>query len=94
MFRHRTGGDMRWWERPIGGPARGRIIALLRRGRTTVDELAADLKVTDNAVRPQLQILEQEGIVRATGTRQGAGAGKPATTAGIAPAAEPALWSA
>jgi predicted ArsR family transcriptional regulator len=85
---------MRWWERSIGGPVRGRIIALLRRGRTTVDELAAELHVTDNAVRPQLQLLEQEGVVRATGTRQGAGAGKPATTYEIAPSAEPALSSA
>jgi predicted ArsR family transcriptional regulator len=85
---------MRWWERQIGGPARGRIIALLRRGRTTVEEIATALRVTDNAVRPQLQLLEQEGIVRATGTRQGSGAGKPATTYEIAPAAEPMLSSA
>ncbi|MEO8561159.1 MAG: ArsR family transcriptional regulator [bacterium] len=85
---------MRWWERQIGGPVRGRIIALLRRGRTTVEELAGSLGVTDNAIRPQLQLLEEEGIVRASGTRQGAGAGKPATTYEIAPAAEQALSSA
>ncbi|HEV7990744.1 MAG TPA: ArsR family transcriptional regulator [Gemmatimonadaceae bacterium] len=85
---------MRWWERQIGGPVRGRIIALLRRGRTTVEELAAEMHVTDNAVRPQLQLLEQEGIVRATGTRHGGGAGKPATTYEISPAAEPALSAA
>jgi predicted ArsR family transcriptional regulator len=85
---------MRWWERQIGGPARGKIIALLRRGRSTVEELAAAMHVTDNAVRPQLQLLEQEGIVRVSGTRHGAGAGKPATTYEIAPAAEPALSSA
>jgi predicted ArsR family transcriptional regulator len=85
---------MRWWERQIGGPTRGKIIALLRRGRSTVEELAAALRVTDNAVRPQLQLLEQEGIVRQTGTRQGAGAGKPATTYEIAPSAEAALSTA
>ena len=34
---------MRWWERQIGGPMRGRIIALLRRGSSTVEELAAAL---------------------------------------------------
>jgi predicted ArsR family transcriptional regulator len=85
---------MRWWERQIGGPTRGRIIALLRRGRATVEEIAAALRVTDNAVRPQLQLLEQEGIVHATGTRQGAGAGKPATTYEISPTAEPALSTA
>ena len=32
---------MRWWEKQIGGTARGRIIALLRRGASTVEELAA-----------------------------------------------------
>jgi predicted ArsR family transcriptional regulator len=73
---------MRWWERQIGGPVRGRIIALLRRGRTTVEELAAEMHVTDNAVRPQLQL------------RHGGGAGKPATTYEISPAAEPALSAA
>ena len=71
---------MRWWERQIGGSARGRIIALLRRGASTVEELAAELGVTDNAVRAHLQLLEREGLVRATGSRQGPGAGKPATT--------------
>src|SRR5215210_7129768 len=85
---------MRWWERQIGGPTRGRIIALLRRGRATVEEIAASLRVTDNAVRPQLQLLEKEGIVRATGTRQGIGAGKPATTYEISPSAESALSTA
>lgn len=85
---------MRWWERQIGGAARGKIIALLRRGRSTVEELASEMKVTDNAVRPQLQLLEQEGIVRASGTRHGAGAGKPATTYEIVPSAEHALSTA
>jgi predicted ArsR family transcriptional regulator len=85
---------MRWWERQIGGPMRGRIIALLRRGASTVDELSAALGVTDNAVRAHLQRLERDGVVSATGTRQGPGAGKPATTYRIAPEAEPSLSSA
>lgn len=85
---------MRWWERQIGGTTRGRIISLMRRGAATVEELARALEVTDNAVRPQLQRLEQEGVVRATGTRQGSGAGKPATTYEIAPSAEAALSAA
>ena len=79
---------MRWWERQIGGPMRGRIIALLRRGTSTVEELAAALGVTDNAVRAHLQRLEREGVVRATGTRQGPGAGKPATTYQVSADAE------
>lgn len=85
---------MRWWERQIGGQTRGRIIALMRRGVATVEELAAALRVTDNAVRPQLQRLEQEGVVRVSGSRQGAGAGKPATTYEIAPDAEFAMSTA
>lgn len=85
---------MRWWEAQIGGQSRGRIIALLRRGRETVEELAAALGVTDNAVRAQLQTLESAGVVRAAGTRQGSGAGKPATLYRIAESAEPALSGA
>lgn len=85
---------MRWWERQIGGPMRGRIIALLRRGASTVEELAAELKVTDNAVRTHLQLLEREGMISATGSRQGPGAGKPAVTYAIAAQAESSLSSA
>jgi predicted ArsR family transcriptional regulator len=85
---------MRWWEQQIGGTTRGRLIALIRRGIATVEELAADLGVTDNAVRAQLQMLEAAGVIRAAGTRQGSGAGKPATVYEIAPDAEPALSSA
>ena len=85
---------MRWWEQSIGGAAKGRIIALLRRGRRTVDELAASTGVTDNAVRAQLQLLEGAGVVQASGTRPGDGAGKPATVYEIAPDAEAVLSSA
>ena len=85
---------MRWWERQIGGTARGRIIALLRRGSSTVEELATELGVTDNAVRAHLQLLEREGLLRATGSRQGPGAGKPATTYELSEHAESALSSA
>jgi predicted ArsR family transcriptional regulator len=85
---------MRWWERQIGGPMRGRIIALLRRGASTVEELASQLQVTDNAVRTHLQLLEREGVVSATGSRQGPGAGKPAVTYAISTQAESSLSSA
>lgn len=85
---------MRWWEHQIGGPTRGKLIALIRRGVRTVDELAIELGVTDNAVRVQLQTLQKAGVVNAAGTRHGTGAGKPATLYEITPAAEPALSSA
>jgi predicted ArsR family transcriptional regulator len=85
---------MRWWEQQIGGAAKGRLISILRRGRRTVDELAASTGVTDNAVRAQLQLLEGAGVVRVAGTRQGEGPGKPATLYEIAPNAEATLSSA
>lgn len=85
---------MRWWEQQIGGPTRGKLIALIRRGVRTVDALAVELGVTDNAVRAQLQTLEKAGVVNAAGKRRGIGAGKPATVYEITPAAEPALSSA
>jgi len=57
---------------------RGRLVALLRRGAHTVDELASKLSLTDNAVRAHLATLERDGIVRQCGVRRGGGVGKPA----------------
>jgi len=85
---------MRWWETPVGSPIRGRLIALIRRGVDTVEALAAELEVTDNAVRSQLAILEREGLVARSGVRHGAKAGKPATVYVVAQAAEAVLSAA
>jgi predicted ArsR family transcriptional regulator len=85
---------MRWWETSIGGAARGRIIALLRRGERTVDELAAELGVTDNAVRAHVDLLEREGIVTQTRVRREGAVGKPATLYAIAPEADGTLSAA
>ena len=52
--------------------AAGRIMALLRRGGMTVDELAAALGLSGNAVRPQLAVLERDGLVQRVGMRRGA----------------------
>jgi predicted ArsR family transcriptional regulator len=49
----------------------GRTLVLLCRGRRTVAELAADLGVTANAVRAQLQRLQRGGLVRRAGLRPG-----------------------
>jgi predicted ArsR family transcriptional regulator len=68
---------------------RGKIVALLRRGPRTVEELAADLSLTDNAVRLHLGTLERDGVVVAKGVRRGGGVGKPATEYEISAAAEP-----
>jgi predicted ArsR family transcriptional regulator len=49
--------------------SRGRIMQLLRRARQTVNELAAALGLTDNAIRANLARREQDGLVRQAGTR-------------------------
>lgn len=76
---------MAWWQRQLGRTTRNRVIALLRRGRHSVEELAASLGLTDNAVRAHLAALEREGVVRSVGVRRDGTVGKPATLYGIAP---------
>jgi predicted ArsR family transcriptional regulator len=49
---------------------RGRVLAHLRRGPTTVEELAQALDLTDNAIRA-LTTLDRDGLVRQTGVRRG-----------------------
>jgi predicted ArsR family transcriptional regulator len=68
---------------------RGQIVALLRRGSRTVEELARAIGLTDNAVRAHLATLERDGLVRPVGVRRGPGAGKPATLYELHPEAEP-----
>jgi predicted ArsR family transcriptional regulator len=68
---------------------RGQIVARLRRGSRTVEELARELGLTDNAVRAHLATLERDGLVWAVGVRRGSGAGKPATLYELHPEAEP-----
>lgn len=68
---------------------RGKVVSLLRRGGRTVEELAAELELTDNAIRLHLGTLERDGIVRAQGTRHDGTVGKPATVYEISPEAEP-----
>ena len=50
---------------------RGRIVLLLRSSGKTVNELAAELGLTDNAVRAHLLSLERDGIVEPGGTIKG-----------------------
>jgi predicted ArsR family transcriptional regulator len=73
---------------------RGKIVALLRRDSRTVEELAKELELTDNAVRLHLGTLERDGVVAAKGVRRGGGVGKPATEYEIAAAAEPGFSQA
>jgi predicted ArsR family transcriptional regulator len=64
-----------WLERLLAG-TRGHILRLLRRREQTVTELAAELSLTDNAVRTHLSALERDGLVEAL-PAQPRGVGKP-----------------
>ena len=67
------------WDERFFETTRGRILGLLRRGSRTVEELAAALGVSDNAVRAHLAALERDGVVRQRGVRpSGPAGGKPA----------------
>ena len=85
---------MRWWEQHFGNSTRGRIVAILRRGRSSVDELAAALGLTDNAVRAHIATLERDGVVAVTGSRRDGTVGKPATLYGVADGADTLFSSA
>jgi predicted ArsR family transcriptional regulator len=50
---------------------RGRIVTLLRGTTKTVNELMAELDLTDNAVRAHLLSLERDGLVKQSGIQPG-----------------------
>jgi len=50
---------------------RGRIVTLLRGTTKTVNELAEELGLTDNAVRAHLLSLERDGLVTQSGIQRG-----------------------
>ena len=64
------------WQTRILATTRGRVISLLRTGPRTVNELAAALELTDNAVRTHLAALERDGLIEQAGVRRAIG--KPA----------------
>ena len=59
------------WRKRILESTRGQILSLLRTHDRTVDELATELGLTDNAVRAHLISLERDGFVEHLGTRAG-----------------------
>ena len=75
----------RWKDRLLG-TTRGKIITLLRRGERTVNELAAELELTDTAVRTHLAALERDGLAVLAGVRRGVG--KPSHVFVLTPEAE------
>ncbi|MGH7534952.1 MAG: helix-turn-helix transcriptional regulator [Gemmatimonadales bacterium] len=70
---------------------RGQVLGLLRREARTVEELAGELGLTDNAIRAHLATLDRDGLVRQEGVRRGPGAGKPAVVYQLAPDVEAIL---
>lgn len=74
------------WNQRFFTSTRGRILTLLRREKHTVDDLADELTLTDNAVRAHLATLERDGFVRQQGARRSTG--KPALVYELAPEAE------
>jgi len=82
-------GDNRFFE-----STRGQIVALLRARPRTVDELARELDLTDNAVRLHLGTLERDGVVKPRGVRRAGAVGKPATEYEISEEAEPSFSNA
>jgi predicted ArsR family transcriptional regulator len=74
------------WDERFFSSTRGQVAALLRPGGRTVDELAGELGLTDNAVRAHLAALERDGLVKQGEPRRGTG--KPSYTFGLTPEAE------
>jgi DeoR family transcriptional regulator, suf operon transcriptional repressor len=74
------------WRKRLLESTRGRILQLLRTKEQTVNDLAAALELTDNAVRAHLLSLERDGLVRQSGSQPGVR--KPHATYALAPDAE------
>jgi predicted ArsR family transcriptional regulator len=75
----------RWRERLLES-TRGRLLALLQAKNRTVNQLADELQITDNAVRAHLVSLERDGLVRRVGTK--AGVRRPHVSYGLSHGAE------
>jgi predicted ArsR family transcriptional regulator len=78
--------SMNWLETLLGG-TRVQLLALLRRSRRSINELAAGLGITDNAVRTHVAGMQLDGMVKLAGVERGTG-GKPAQLYEITPEAE------
>jgi predicted ArsR family transcriptional regulator len=74
------------WRERLFKSTRGQILDLLRTRERTVNELAEELRLTDNAVRAHLASLERDRLVAQSGMKPGVR--KPHTTYGLGPDAE------
>ena len=68
-----------YWDLRFFQSTRGQIVTMLRRSKSTVEDLARALDLSDNGVRAHLAVLERDGIVLQRGSlRRTSGGGKPA----------------
>src|SRR5216110_182205 len=74
------------WRERLFKSTRGKILDLLRARECTVNELAEELHLTDNAVRAHLASLERDRLVAQSGLKPGIR--KPHTTYALGPEAE------
>src|SRR5499427_9680037 len=74
------------WRERLFKSTRGKILELLRTRECTVNELADELRLTDNAVRAHLASLERDRLVVQSGMKPGIR--KPHTTYALGPEAE------
>src|SRR5438034_4401631 len=74
------------WQERLFKSTRGKILDLLRTREWTVNELAEELRLTDNAVRAHLASLERDRLVIQSGLKPGIR--KPHTTYALGPEAE------
>jgi predicted ArsR family transcriptional regulator len=74
------------WRTALMESTRGRILDLLRTKEQTVNELAAALRLTDNAVRGHLLRLNRDGLARQSGMQPGFR--RPHATYSLTPEAE------
>ena len=74
------------WRERLFKSTRGKILNLLQTREWTVNELAEELHLTDNAVRAHLASLERDRLVMQSGMKPGVR--KPHTTYALGPEAE------
>ncbi len=76
------------WDTASLETTRGRIVAILRHGQKTVNELSEALSLATNTIRTHLNNLEGDSVVQKVGSRRGSGAGKPAHLFELTPQTE------
>lgn len=74
------------WDERFLASTRGQVASLLRQEQKTIDDLAQELYLTDNAVRVHIAALERDGLVAQGESRKGGG--KPSFTYRLTPDAE------